>query len=346
MFHQILLLVVLVTCQEAKGQGENESLLYWRRLNDSIQERFDQVEDKINSCSIDKEAMKEEIVSDIKKLLSPLQCLLPNIGQYECNPAQSCREIKDRFPNSTSGYYYVKPTTGPAVRVYCEMTSCNGVSGPWMRVVDFNADNTSHSCPSGLQLFTNTTRRCGMPSYSAGCAPTMSNVRGIPYRKVCGKVIGYQDSSTDAFLATTSRNYGIDDAYVDGVSLTHGHSPRHHIWTFASAVDETGRYRNSICPCTHRSGSTIRVPSFVGSSYFCDTGSRNRFSYGKIYRDNPLWDGAGCGGSSTCCSFNRPPWFMKQLSSSTSDDLELRVCRDETRRSEDVGLKSVELYVQ
>ena len=28
------------------------------------------------------------------------------------------------------------------------------------------------------------------------------------------------------------------------------------------------------------------------------------------------------------------------------DDIELRVCRDEIRSNEDVGLKSVELYVQ
>ena len=339
MFHQILLLVFLVTCQEAKGQGENESLLYWRRLNDSIQERFNQVEDKINSCSIDKETMKEEIVSDIKKLLSPLQCLLPNIGQYECNPAKSCREIKDRVPNSPSGYYYIKPTTGPTVRVYCEMASCNGVDGPWMSVVYFNANNTWHSCPSGLQLFTNIRRRCGMPSDGAGCASTMFDVHGIPYQKVCGKIIGYQEASTDAFHRQGHKS--VDGNYVDGVSLTHGHSPRHHIWTFASAVDETGIHKQSICPCTH-SGSTTRVPSFIGSSYFCDTGSRNYYQYG----DDPLWDGAGCGGSSTCCSFNSPPWFMKQLSSNTSDDLELRVCRDEPRSNEDVGLKSVELYVQ
>ena len=59
--------------------------------------------------------------------------------------------------------------------------------------------------------------------------------------------------------------------------------------------------------------------------------------------NDPLWDGARCGRSSTCCSFNSPPWFMKQLSSSTSDDLELRVCRDQERIDEDVN---VELYVQ
>ncbi len=81
-------------------------------------------------------------------------------------------------------------------------------------------------------------------SDGAGCA---YDVHGIPYQRVCGKVIGYPDGSTDAFA-----NYSIEDAYVDGVSLTHGHSPYHHIWTFASAVDKSDQYSTSgsICPCT------------------------------------------------------------------------------------------------
>ena len=164
--------------------------------------------------------------------------------------------------------------------------------------------------------------------------------------KRCGKVIGYQEASPDAFANYYVRPNDINGAYVDRASLTHGHNPRHHIWTLTAALDEAGIIRHSICPCTHRGGSPAQLPSFIGSSYFCDTGSRGRYQIGTFYGDDPLWDGARCGGSSTCCSFNNPPWFMKQLSSSTSDDLELRVCRDEPRSNEDVGLKSVELYVQ
>ena len=33
-------------------------------------------------------------------------------------------------------------------------------------------------------------------------------------------------------------NITIDSSYVDGVSLTHGQTPRKHIWTFAAAHDE------------------------------------------------------------------------------------------------------------
>ncbi len=57
---------------------------------------------------------------------------------------------------------------------------------------------------------------------------------------MCRKVIGYKKGSTDAFA-----NYCIEDAYVDGVSLTNGHSPYHHIWTFASAVDKSDQYSTS-----------------------------------------------------------------------------------------------------
>ena len=67
------------------------------------------------------------------------------------------------------------------------------------------------------------------------------------------------------------------------------------------------------------------------------TGDWNRF-----HPEDPLWDGMGCGPSSTCCSFNNPPWFLKQLSSPTTNDIEMRVCagvNDET------PIKMIELYI-
>ena len=86
-------------------------------------------------------------------------------------------------------------------------------------------------------------------------------------------------------------------------------------------------------------------PSFVGDDYFCDAGAV-AFAFGIFYGDNPLWDGSGCGSTSTCCSFNTPPWFLKDLSSPISDDIEMRVCCDESRANEDIAMSSVEIYVQ
>ena len=375
------LVIVMVTFQTVVSEGNlqvgNQTPLFGKdkegfsQLNDSIKQlekRVQQVETKLTqylnetkkailSCSCkDEDTVNEskivfEVSEVMKELLAPiLHCHLEvSQGKYECNPAKSCHQIKELVPESPSGYYYVRQNTGPALSVYCDMTrSCGGVSGGWMKLVSFDADNSSHSCPSGLHLLTDTKRRCVMPSDGAGCASTMFDVHGIPYRMVCGMVIGYQEGTTDAF-SNHHGQYSIDGAYVDGVSLTHGHNPRHHIWTFASAQDETDHYGSSniVCPCTNHQTTTVQVPNFVGSNYFCDTGSEQRREYAILYHEDPLWDGAGCGGSSSCCSFNNPPWFMKDLSPpGTTDDIELRVCRDSPRSDEDVGLKSVELYVQ
>ncbi len=62
----------------------------------------------------------------------------------------------------------------------------------------------------------------------------------------------------------------IDDVYVEGVSLTYGHLPRQHIWTF---VNET-QSDSSVCPCTRPNlPYTGVVPPFIGQDYFCETGS-------------------------------------------------------------------------
>ena len=41
-----------------------------------------------------------------------------------------------------------------------------------------------------------------------------------------------------------------------------------------------------------------------------------------------------------------PAWFLKELSPPTSDEIEMRVCRDESRATEDIAMSSVEIYVQ
>ena len=112
---------------------------------------------------------------------------------------------------------------------------------------------------------------------------------------------------------------------MDGISLTHSRDPGEHIWTFAGGLDEVGNlYPQLNCPCTitQLAASATPPPSFVGNDYFCDTGST--YQHRDIfYGDDPPWDGAGCGPSNTCCSLNDPPWFLKQLPSVTTDDIEM-----------------------
>ena len=84
------------------------------------------------------------------------------------------------------------------------------------------------------------------------------------YDQVCGRIIGYQIGSTDAFLAGSGRS--IDISYVDGISVTHG-SPRQHIWTFAAGIDEGTSFPAATCPCVSGSTASTRIPSFVGQNY-------------------------------------------------------------------------------
>ena len=212
-----------------------------------------------------------------------------------------------------------------------------------MQVVKLNMTNTSHQCPPGTRLRTDLNKRvCGRGTDNAGCSSSFFDVNGIRYNQVCGKIIGYQNKTPDAFRGQQN---SIDQSYVDGISLTHGSNPRKHIWTFAAAVDEVNGDVNYKCPCINVHQTSPQPPSFVGSDYFCDTGSTHRYQY-IFYPDDPLWDGARCGPANTCCSLNNPPWFYKQLSTATHDSIEMRICSDQVVSNEDTPVEIIELYVK
>ena len=292
------------------------------------------------------------ISNTFEQLLSPIMTQLQHLrlpGSTPSHPAASCKEIKELSPTAPSGYYWLRGTGDSSVHMYCDMSrSCGGITGGWMRVTRIDMRNTSDSCPHGLKTLTQPRRLCAMNIAGAGCSSASFSVQGVQYARVCGKIIGYQQKSPDAFWPyRNNRRLTIDDQYVDGISLTHGRNPRKHIWTFAAALHEViTDGRQYICPCTNiHNPVTIPIPPYVGSDYFCDTASESFFQY-RFYPNDPLWDGQGCGQLNTCCSFNNPPWFIKELPSSTSDDIEMRLCADQARSDEGVNFESVELYVQ
>ena len=53
-----------------------------------------------------------------------------------------------------------------------------------------------------------------------------------------------------------------------------------------------------------------------------------------------------------CCSLNNPPWFLKQLPSNITDDIEMRMCRDQVFEpsigniDEDTPIEVIELYIR
>ena len=216
-----------------------------------------------------------------------------------------------------------------------------------MRLASIDMTDISRNCPSGLKTLTNPRRLCAKNIDGAGCSSVVFPVQGVQYSRVCDKIIGYQQSSPDAFHPFIGDGQTtIDSHYVDGISLTHGTSPRKHIWTFAAAVHEYNSHSDSVCPCTNtRNSPPPVVPDFVGSNYFCDTGSENHYQ-NILYGDDSLWDGAGCGPYNTCCSWNSPPWFLKNISPPTNDNIEMRICANQLRSDEDINFESLEIYVQ
>ena len=263
------------------------------------------------------------------------------------NPAASCKRIAKLKPHYNSGYYWIQGESG-AVEVYCEMGTNNtfGRSGGWMRIANVDMRNNDSQCPPGLVYNVTEGRRlCRKPSLDPGCSSTTFSTQGVEYRKVCGKVIGYQYYQTNGFGPTTYTSSLIDRTYVDGVSITHG-SPRQHVWTFADANDEDiTTSLHTGCPCLHPFASFVGIiPSFVGNDYYCETGSRTQ-PQRRYYFDDPLWDGEGCEGENECCN-RGGPWFCKQLPQPTQDDIEMRVCTNSVSLNEDVVLEQIELYIQ
>ena len=163
---------------------------------------------------------------------------------------------------------------------------------------------------------------------------------------MCGRIRGYQFGVTSAFYSAQS----IDSYYVTGISLTHGVAGmRQHIWTFAAGLTEmSSSYPNHDCPCDTLNYDI--VPAFVGNDFFCESGlvhsAINLSSYLVFHSDDVLWDGQDCTTNSTCCQFNNPPWFTKNLPNATLDDIELRICTVYLPIYDDVPIELIELYVQ
>ena len=221
--------------------------------------------------------------------------------------------------------------------------SCGGSIG-WRRVAYLNMSDPSQQCPSVWRQITTPHRVCGRRSTVGSCEGLTYSTGSEQYNQVCGRITGYQFANTDSFLGSSR---SINTYYVDGVSVTRG-SPRKHIWTFANGLDELSTaYPYATCPCVTGSTNRNLIPSFVGQNYFCETGI-TRWTGNRILSPDgdPLWDGQGCGPTSSCCTFNSPPWFNIPLSSPTTDNIEVRICNRGSTQSQDTLIQLVELYVK
>ena len=89
--------------------------------------------------------------------------------------------------------------------------------------------------------------------------------------------------------------------------------------------------------------------SFVGNDYYCESGRGVDESGWILYFNNLLWDGEDCHGyMATCCTSPKKPWFVKALSETVNDDIELSIFDSNNRQIIVWGttLDLVELYIK
>ena len=94
------------------------------------------------------------------------------------------------------------------------------------------------------------------------------------YSSVCGRISGHGNGGS--FSNAIVCNYSLEQAYVSGVSLTHGPSgKRRHIWTFAAACADGDRFTSSTlynCGCSNTNMNwTHTIPNDIRHDYFCDS---------------------------------------------------------------------------
>ena len=258
-------------------------------------------------------------------------------GLLASNPASSCNEIYQRniASRQSSGYYWIKTDQG-LYQVKCKMgLRCEGVEGGWMQVVDVNITQDNY-CPGTWRMLTSPRKLC-VGGVNAGCESAHFSTRGVKFQHICGQTKSYQKGWPDAFVQTAGK--GIDDVYVDGISITLD-SPRQHIWTYVvSPIDV------SHCPCAQSPGAN--PSAFVGTNYYCESGNNAQGdpTHATFYLSDALWDGKNCPANSKCCAQLGMPWFYRKIIVPLNNNLEVRICKTEPHSDEDTAIEEMEVYV-
>ena len=238
------------------------------------------------------------------------------------NMFESCASITNLSLPFSCGIYSIRSFDNSPIQAYCQLT-CNNTFEKWRRIAYLNSPRPYYYCPTNLSYESNPPS-CRRRYVSAGCSSVIYRNDNNAYSHVVGRIHAYRSGTPDAF-----QGYGRSDTptleqnYVDGVSLTHG-NPRNHIWTLAVDIDHGSNC--DVC--------SLNKPFYVGSHYSCE----ERPHCPQSVCLDTLWDGHNqCIGDT---------FFYRRLPQPTTDDIEMRICRDEDRANEDILITFVEIYVQ
>ena len=278
------------------------------------------------------------VEKNVSQLSTWLDGINSSIALVATTAERNITQLSTQLDATNSNIMSVAATIENRFALSMQPEACG--TGLWYRVAHLNMSDPSQQCPSAWREYnTSQFRACGRPNSIVASRPSQIFPISHQYSKVCGRVIGIQVASPDAFYH--GRRSHINEGYMDGVSITRG-SPRHHIWSYVGSVSEVS---DNVCPCTY--SSATQPPSFVGSNYYCESGNPNQYWRGQAYPNDKLWDGEQCSHEGTCCTgTNTPPWFSVNLGSPTSDNIEVRIMGSQSTDDEDTPIELLEIYVQ
>ena len=316
------------------------------RLRDTLVNQLDDLDSKLNTTSElmrgDLRCVKREMTS----LNESVNRICDKMEEHEDHMTTEIMELEEHLQrNFTNQQENILNHIG-SLPVY----TCNGTGG-WRRAVYLDMTDPNTNCPEGWNMTDYYKRTCGRPNDGhRTCDSVTFSVSGGEYSQVCGRMRAYQWGWTAGFYGSYQGYNTVDEPYFDGVAVMHG-NPRQHIWTFAAGGGENYSIPNDRgqCACDGAPTNLRYIPPFVGEDYFCEAGyihpgHWNRF--GQLHSNDTLWDGRDCHSSSTCCSLHNPPYFVKTLNTSTTDDIELRMCIYFRMDYTNLAVELVELYVK
>ena len=320
--------------QENTTHGFGEAISLLRANAQVINNTFiQQVNSVANAITESVTAANVYFLASINTLTDVLAKAIQAIHTFD-----SCADVFNFSIQLPPGMYRIK-LGNFSMNKYCFATianSCNGAAGRWKRIAYLNTDENPVTCPDAFEVryVTSSPPLCRRNNASAGCSSVIYPSYGTSYSQVCGTVRVHPEGTPDGFSSHNSnqrqRNgQSVNQNYVDGVSLTYGDSSnRNHIWTYTAAT--TVRLDRSGCGICNNSKPIVLGTNFTCTNTYC---SNDNSCF-----PNTLWgnDTKQCFGNET---------FYRQLSESTTDNIELRVCRDQGRDDEDILISFVELFV-
>ena len=298
-----------------------------------------QLSSQLNEINNSINSVATTVEKNVSQLSTWLDAINSSIASVATTAERNITQLSAQLDATNSNIMSVAATIENRFALSMQPEACG--TGLWYRVAHLNMSDPSQQCPSAWREYnTNQFRACGRPASSVTSRPSQIFPISHQYSKVCGRVIGIQVASPDAFHSIRD----INEVYMDGVSITHG-SPRHHIWSYVGSYSEITTYYLNACPCDY--SGAIQPQSFVGSNYYCESGNPTHNWEGRVFPNDKLWDGEQCNHEGTCCTgTNTPPWFSVNLGSPTNDDIEVRIMGSESTDNEDTPIELLEIYVQ